>query len=207
MKIKFIIFSTLLILLIFSGVNSQPLDYSKLQVGLTGGIFRISIDKYNSFYGSRVAYPIGGSIGYAISPSFHIFLRGKYFEKSNSEFDQTAGRDLNRVWQESWIELGIQQYTISFAGNMRSYLGFGLAMFFIDEQKDGDFLQNYGYKDSSIDPRGFYLCVGFDRFITRKLTFNFELEMSSAGAGNGTNLESQSIGGIFAGVGLNLLLF
>lgn len=207
MKIKVIMFTAFLLFTMSTIVNSQPIEYSKIQVGMNGGIFRISIDKYPDFYGSRVAFPVGGSIGYAFSPSFHIFLRGKYFRKSKDAFNQAAGRDINRVWQESWLELGVQQYTISFAGNMRSYLGFGLAFFFIEEKEDGDFLLNYGHGDRSIDPKGFYLCVGFDRYITKKITFNFELEMSSAGVGKGTGLESQSIGGIFAGIGFNVLLF
>ena len=103
--------------------------------------------------------------------------------------------------------MGIQQYTLSFSGNMRSYLGFGLAFFFIQEKEDGDFLSTLGYGDRSLEPRGFYLAVGFERYLLKRLTFGFEIELTSAGVGKGTNLESQSIGGIYAGVGFNWLLF
>lgn len=186
---------------------AQFFDQPKVQIGVNGGIFRISIDRYNDFYGNRIGFPVGGSIGYAISHSFHIMFRGKYFQKNYSEFDQMLDRDLNRKWREVWYELGIQQYTISFSGNIRTYLGFGLAFFYINEKEDGDFLTNVGYSDRSINPRGFYLAVGFDRYLLKRLTLSFEIELTSAGVGKGTGLESQSIGGIFIGLGLNWQLF
>ena len=207
MKIKLISLCFVFLLFGWDVSIAQMFDQPKIQIGVNGGIFRISVDRYNDFYGNRVGFPVGGSIGYAISHSFHIMFRGKYFQKSYSEFDQQLSRDLNRKWQEVWYELGIQQYTISFSGNMRTYLGFGLALFYIDEKEDGDFLKSVGYGDQSINPRGFYLAVGFDRYLLRRLTFSFEIELTSAGVGKGTGLESQSIGGVFVGLGLNYQLF
>ena len=86
-------------------------------------------------------------------------------------------------------------------------MGFGLAFFFIKEKEDGDFLTELGYGDRSIEPKGFYLAVGFERYLLKRLTFGFEIELTSAGVSKGTGLESQSVGGIYAGLGLNWLLF
>ena len=207
MKLKLLLIVLFIFVCDLNSSEAQLYNNRKIQFGVSGGIFRISIDRYDEHYNNRVAFPVGGSIGYSISPSFLIMVRGKYFRKTADEFDQQSGRNLHRIWQESWIGVGIQQYSFSITGKIRSYFGFGLAMFFIDEKEDGDFLEKSGYQNRSIQPRGFYLSVGFDRFITKYLTFCFEIEMSSAGVGKGTSLESQSIGGIYGGFGLNLLIF
>jgi len=183
--------------------NERP----RLQLGLNGGIFRIGMDNFNDYYGSRVAYPVGGSIGYAFSSSFHVMLRGKYFQKSSSKYDVQSARTLQRQWQESWLGLGIQQYSTAFAGDARTYFGFGLAFFFIDEKKDGNFLSSKGYGKDSAEPKGFYICAGYDRYLGERITIGFEIELTSAGVGKGSGLESQSIGGIYAGLGINYLLF
>ncbi len=207
MKFKLLLIMIFVFLYDLNLCEAQYYNNPKLQLGVTGGIFRISIERYSDYYNSRVALPVGGSIGYAISPSLYIMVRGKYFQKTSNKIDQQTGRDLHLVWQERWVGLGIQQNTISFSGKIRSSFGFGLAMFFIDEKEDGNFLFDSGYSDRSIQPRGFYISLGFDRFITKKLTFNLDIELSSAGVGKGTGLEAQSIGGIYGGIGFNLLIF
>ncbi len=201
MKSKLLTLS--LLLLCWFPQTSQADDRSRVQVGLNGGIFRISVDNFNEFYGNRVAYPVGGSIGYALSSSFHIMLRGKYFQKSSAKFSEQLARNLHREWQESWLGLGIQQYSTAFSGDIRTYFGFGLAFFFIQERKDGNFLSSEGYGGHSAEPKGFYICAGYERYLGDRVTVGFDIELSSAGVGKGSGLESQSIGGIYAGLGIN----
>ncbi len=207
MKIRWFLFMAILLGgVTFSG-QAQSFGYAKIRLGVNGGIFRISVDKYPDFYGSRVGYPFGGSVSYAISPSFHITLQAKQYQKAATKYDNSERKNLNRVWRERWIGLGIQQYSISFNEKMRSYLGFGLAFFFIEEKKEGNFLSRLGYGNGKIQPTGFYLSVGFERFLLERVTLGLEIELSSAGVGKGGGLEAQSIGGIYAGIGLNWLIF
>lgn len=207
MKIRWFVIVVILCGVFPLSSPAQVFDYAKIRLGVNGGIFRISVDKYPDFYGGRVGYPFGGAVSYAISPSFHITLQGKQYQKTSTIYDKQEGKNLNRVWQERWIGLGIQQYSISFNEKMRSYLGFGLAFFFIEEKKDGNFLSRLGYGNGKIQPTGFYLSVGFERFLLERVTLGFEIELSSAGVGKGGGLEAQSIGGIYAGIGLNWLIF
>lgn len=207
MKYKLLLIITFVLLADLKFCDAQYYNNPKIQLGVSGGVFRISIERYSDFYDSRVALPVGGSIGYSISPSLQIMVKGKYFQKTADKIDPASGRDRHLVWQERWLGVGIQQSSFSISGTMRSHFGFGLALFFIDEKEDGDFLLRSGYRDRSIQPRGFYLSLGFDRFITKRLTFSMDIELSSAGVGKGTSLEAQSIGGIYGGMGFNLLIF
>jgi len=177
------------------------------QVGVQGGIFRISIDRFDDYYQNRIAFPVGGQFGYAFSPSFYAVIRGRHFQKTRTLNDPETGVRLERVWQENWLELGIQQYSLSFSGTSRTFFGFGLAFFFVQEKKDGSFLQSLGYDSRKVQPRGFYLCGGFDYFIGDRITASFEIELTSAGVEKGAGLQAQSIGGIFVNIGANFLLF
>ncbi len=202
-----LIFLALLLFLCPVFLSAQIRTSPKIQIGIQGGAFRISIDQFDRYYGNRFAFPVGAQIGYAISPSFQVMVRGKYFQKNHDYRDPETGQTRERIWEQTWLELGIQQYSISFSGTSRTFLGFGLAFFFINEKKDGDFLQQLGYRERSTRPRGFYICVGYDHLIGERVTFSFEIELTSAGVKEGAGLAAQSVGGIFVGLGANLLLF
>ena len=181
--------------------------YPKMQAGIQGGVFRISVDRFDEYYRNRFAFPVGFHLGYAFSPSFYAVFRGRHFQKSHKSADKATGRLRNRLWQEDWLELGIQQYSLSFSGTSRTFFGFGLAFFTVQEKKDGDFLQSLGYNSRRTNPRGFYICGGFDYLVSDRTTLSFEIELTSAGVGKGAGLQAQSVGGIFVNLGVNFLLF
>ena len=178
--------------------------HPRVQVGASGGVFRISLDRFDRHYGNRLAFPLGLQVGYAFSPSFLAMLRGRHFQKTSSEKNSL---ETSPVWQEDWLELGIQQYSLSFSGTSRTFFGFGLAFFWIQEKHGGVFLRSLGYEKSNVQPRGFYICGGFDYLIRERVTLSFEIELTSAGVEQGAGLEAQSVGGIFVNAGVNFLLF
>jgi|Deesub1362B_J571_1020462.scaffolds.fasta_scaffold08402_3 hypothetical protein len=199
-------FFWLLLLLPFS-LRAQDIPHARVQLGLQSGLFRISVDRFDEYYGNRIAFPVGGHVSYALSSSFHIILKMRYFQKKHRASVDGGSIPLERIWREQWWELGIQQYSFSFAGTARTFLGFGLAFFHIREENDGRFLQEIGIRKREVFPKGFYICGGYDHHLTDRITAFFELELSSAGLGEGTGIEAQSIGGIFISAGLNILLF
>ncbi|MEE9168949.1 MAG: hypothetical protein V3U73_04250 [bacterium] len=186
---------------------SQPARSSRFEIGAMAGVFRISMDKFNDFYESRVAYPVGGSLDYAFTPSLHLSVRGKTFTKSVTFFDDQLGRNVDFEWQQSWIGIGVQRLSSSFSGKSRTFFGFGLVFFIIEQNEEGFLLDDLRIDSKTTNPKGFFLNIGFDRYVARNMSIRFEIEATSASVGEGFGVESQSFGGIFVGLGFNLNLF
>lgn len=203
MKITLLLFIAAYLLPIH--LNAQPVRPSRIEVTPSIGIFRISNDNFSEFYDSRVGYPFGVSVDYAFNPALHLNIRGKFFQKNSTYFDDRINSDVDLDWRQSWIGIGIQRFTISFSGGSRSFFGFGFAFFTLEENKDGYLLASTNTTDSN--PKGFYLNGGFDRNLSNTIRLRFEIELTSAGVGNGFGIETQSFGGIFGGLGLNFSLF
>ncbi len=195
----------IIVLLLPSSINAQFSRQPRIEITPSIGIFRLSNDNFSDFYESRIVYPLGVSIDYAFNPTFHLNIRGKYFKKSSTFSDENSNGDVDLVWKQTWFGIGIQRLTISFTGDSRSFFGFGFAFFSLDENEDGYLLARTNA--TTKNPKGFYLSGGVDRNISDKIRLRFEIELTSAGVGDGFGIETQSFGGIFGGLGLNLNLF
>lgn len=179
----------------------------RLNMGVGGGLFRLSIANFENYYGSRLGVVYAGHLGYALSSSSLLLVKGRYFTKGNTLFDPTTGQHREQLWEEKWLCFGYRHYSPAWGSDARSFFGMGLVFFFIDEKKDGTFLLSEGFRSRHYRPRGFYISTGYEHYLTDKLILGLEIELSSAGLEEGNTLESQSVGGIYVGGELILLFF
>ncbi|MCH8124792.1 hypothetical protein IIC38_02340 [candidate division KSB1 bacterium] len=204
MRVTILLF--ILIYLLPVNIDAQPARFSRIEITPSFGAFRISNDAFSRFYDNRWLYPAGVSIDYALNPSLHLNVRAKFSQKNSSYFDEDLNENVDLKWEQSWFGIGIQRFTSSPFSKSRSYFGFGFAFFQIDENKEGYLLRELSRSSSSTNPKGFFICGGFDRPVSSKINFRFEIEATSAGVGDGFGFESQSLGGIYIGLGINFNL-
>jgi len=205
---KSILLSILSLLLFALSVEAHGLeeDFPRLNIGAGAGVFRLSIAHFEHYYGSRFGAVYAGHLGYALSPSSLLLIKGRYFAKEHTARDVSTQRLQERFWEERWLCLGYRRYSPVFRGDARTFFGFGLVFFFIDERKDGDFLVSEGFQSRRHRPKGFFVSGGYEHYLTDQFTLYLEIELSSAGL-KGNTLESESVGGIYVGWGINLLFF
>lgn len=210
MRIKETILVSILSLLLFvASVEARVpgKDFPRLNIGTGAGVFRLSIAHFEHYYGSRFGAVYAGHFGYAFSPSSLLLIKGRYFTKKHTALEASTQQLRERFWEERWLCLGCRRYSPVFRGDARTFFGFGLVFFFIDERKDGDFLLSEGLRSRRYRPKGFFISGGYEHYLTDQLTLCLEIELSSASLQEGNTLESQSVGGIYVGGGINLLFF
>ncbi len=163
----------------------------------SAGAFRLSAERFNRYYSSPWGFLPGAQIGFGFSPSAFLVLKGAYFRKSNRT---------HSTWRQHQFEAGFRRYSVGFSAGSRTYMGFGLAFFHIQESS-GTFLKELGEKTTEVWPKGFYIEIGYEHPVISHLSFILHFDLSTAGMVSGPTLQRQSLGGFSASSGLKYQIF
>lgn len=186
----------------------QELERPRLTLGATGGMFRISHDQFDNSFKSKWGPSWGAHAIVRLSNRYHVVAKYKRYAKSEDiTIDQES---LEIDWQQQWINLGLR-FSGSSAERITSSLGFGLAFFnatgnSVDQVLRGNPLMPQ-YVESEKSATGFFLDLGVNIPLHKLVSLLVELELSSASPEGGGGFEATSIGGIFFGVGVNIIPF
>ncbi len=208
-KITQLIFVSLVLLSIeflsFPALANIPLP-NQLVIGGAAGVFRISANHYDNFYGSPWESLPQIQVGIGLSSSSFIMVKGSQFSRDGKFFMSEMGPSFKPHWKQRWLEIGYRRYSLGFSRSSRTFMGFGLALFQIEETP-GIFLHQLGSNSEKTSAKGFYLEIGFEHFLTHSLSLSLDMDLSSAGLYNGTSFQSQSVGGLFIGVAAKYFIF
>lgn len=179
---------------------------TQLVIGGSLGAFRISATHYNEFYGSPWESLPQIQIGIGLSPSSFVMLKGTQFSREGKFFMSEAGPSFQLHWKQRWLEVGYRRYSAGPPRASRTFMGFGLAFFQIEETPLM-FLHALGSRSQKISPKGFYIEIGLEHFFTHSLSLSLDMDLSSAGLYNGVSFQSQSVGGLFVGITAKYFIF
>ncbi len=168
-----------------------------LFVSATDGLFRISAEHFSHTYSSPWGFFPGIQVGVGLSPSAFLVLEGARFQKSALH---------RNTWKQTQLEFGFRKYSAGFSPQSRTYMGFGLVFFHVQESS-GIFLRELGQKSREAWPKGFFIELGYERALVRHLFFFLQFGLSSAGMYSGATLQRQSLGGFSASAGLKIQFF
>jgi hypothetical protein len=167
-------------------------------LGGSVGLFRISFDKFTDVYDSRVGPAYGGSLAIRVWDPYFLMVAGRTFSRD--------GKAINTQdpisWTEKWINIGARR--IVFGPRVNSYVGFGFSFFRAEEDQLSGILKG---EDGRRNASGFFLDLGVDFRMTRKVAIFINLELTSATSGGFSGFEAGSIGGFFFGTGIHLYPF
>ncbi|GBE28405.1 hypothetical protein BMS3Bbin03_02344 [bacterium BMS3Bbin03] len=198
---------SLLTLILFFTFFSADAAFAKVPpphrffIGGSSGFFRISARHFSRYYGSAWIFLPQPQLGFGLSPSAYLIIKGSQFTRK-----RTAQQTPAKSWRQQWLEFGFRRYSRGFSGKSRTFMGFGLALFRIEE-KNGTFLREIGGHSGKVNPRGFYIEIGFEHFWTNSVSLSFEMDLNSAGLYGNTALQTQSVGGLFIGTGVKIFIF
>ncbi|NUO81809.1 hypothetical protein HUU05_17195 [candidate division KSB1 bacterium] len=190
------------LLLTASLLSAQDFDdsVSRLIVGGSAGVFRISHDDFKGVYGSRSAFLPSGHALLKIKAPYNLIAKYRRFEKNATATINDMATDLQ--WQQRFLNLGLR-YVAYGERRFTQFFGFGVSLMNIEESGPRSVVTTAGGKR---DATGFYLEVGTDyRFMQRAAIF-FEVEISSAGVEGKSAFEGTSVGGYYLALGMNLFV-
>ncbi|RMD91364.1 MAG: hypothetical protein D6814_18340 [Calditrichaeota bacterium] len=178
----------------------------RISIGGTAGLFRISLNDFDKFYGGRSGLTWGGHISYRISTPYNVVFKYRRFNKS-SDF-QNNGQRFNLDWKEEWFNIGLRYMGASGEG-LSNFFSFGFAFFSIVEKGGQSVISNNAFTNPSkkTNAGGFFIDLGFNYPLMSRLAFLFELEITSAGVEGKSGFEGSSVGGFLFNVGLAAFLF
>ncbi len=180
------------------GGTSKP---KKLGLGANGGLFRVSLNVFDDAYGERWGGAAGAHASYRFGRTFNALVKYRQFSKSADPQRDNVGAA--REWKENWVNVGVRYMGWKSRG-AGSYLSIGLTFFQVDEQGPSSIIPgNFGEVGES-NHSGFFLDLGVNYKLMEYIALNFEAEITSANVGG---LETTSIGGLFASVGLTIFPF
>ncbi len=179
---------------------------NQLVIGGSIGAFRISANHFNEFYGSPWESLPQIQVGIGFFSSSFIMVKGSQFSREGKFFMTETGPSFKPHWKQRWLEIGYRRYSAGRPRASRTFLGFGLAFFQIEETPL-TFLHSLGSSSGKISPKGFYLEIGFEHFFAHSLSLSLDMDLSSAGLYNGTSFQAQSVGGLFVGATAKYFIF
>ena len=179
---------------------------NQMVIGGSIGVFRISANHYNTFYGSPWVSLPQIQVGIGFSSSSFIMVKGSQFSSDGKYFMSEEGPSFKPRWKQQWLEVGYRRYSAGLPRASRTFMGFGLAFFQVEETHL-TFLQELGARSKKISPKGFFVEIGFEHFFTHSLSLSLDMDLSSAGLYNGTSFQSQSVGGLFVGITAKYFIF
>lgn len=177
----------------------------RMFLGVDGGYFRISLERFEDVYSSRWGPVYGAHGGINVYSAYYLTVKYRTFERNGKKgIHPKSGKNLsNAKWMEDWYTFGLRIHPWS-GSVWGSYYGFGYAFYSLEEKSELSVYNDNGGKKKG---GGFYLDIGVERFITRRAVAFLELEVASGGIGGRSGLEGQSIGGYFISGGFTLWLF
>jgi len=186
--------------------NAQELEYSppRFVLGGSGALFRISLDQFESVYESRLGPSYGGLAGVRVYRGHYLLFKYASFQQDGKEgTHKESGLSLRDAhWQEQWYNLGVRIHPFT-ARRTQSYYGFGVVFYDVQEKPQLSVFSSTSQKKDSELGNGFYLELGIEHFIYRRLAPFFELEVASGGVRGKTGFEAFSVGGFRFALGLN----
>ncbi|MCR4437704.1 MAG: hypothetical protein QHJ34_01505 [bacterium] len=189
------------------GACQVPTEEPHFVVGLKGGEFRVSLDRFEEVYASRWGPCYGADAALRVYGNLYAFCGGRRFEKAGKEASWPQDvLSSDAYWREKWLLLGIRRWSF---GERRwgSAVGLGYAFFWVEENPHRAVLAPPQGEATHQTGRGFFLSVSIDYSWRPWLGVASELEITSAGVGGRTGFEGSSIGGFFFSLGLNIRPF
>ena len=173
----------------------------RFSVGVTGGVFRTSLEDFNALYGTRYSFGGGMHVSYRIKNQYNLLV--KYRQIRNSTDFLRYDEIFHLTWRQSWLNIGVR-YLPQKRGKFSPIFSFGVALFEIVEEGGLSIFQG-----AVIDPApqttrgsGFFLDLGMHYSFSEKMALIFETEITSGGAGAASGIGGQSIGGFLFNGGL-----
>ncbi|MBC7185794.1 MAG: hypothetical protein H5U38_02045 [Calditrichaeota bacterium] len=198
---------TLLAFVPIKAAGQLPVDEPRLVIGLRGGEFRVSLDRFEEVYAGRWGLCYGADAALRVHGNLYAFCGGRRFEKTGKEASRPQEvLTSSAYWREKWLLLGIRRWSF---GERRwgSAVGLGYAFFWVEENPDAAVLVPRQGQGTHQTGRGFFLTVSIDYSLRPWLGVASEVEITSAGVGGRTGFEGSSIGGFFFSLGLNIRPF
>ncbi|MBN1464677.1 outer membrane beta-barrel protein [candidate division KSB1 bacterium] len=206
MKLYLILFLPGLVFAQWSEDMTAPRIQPRAMVGGQTSYFRISVHNFEDVYSSRWGASYGGFAGVRVFGAHYVTCKYGAFQKGGkSGAPAPAGEELqNAQWDEQWYKVGLRIHP-TVEKKWGSYYGFGLGFFAVEEVEPISIFKPIGDGGTSDQDggTGFYLEVGIDYFILRKLAAFFELEISSGGTRGRSSFEAMSVGGWLFSCGLS----
>ena len=186
--------------------NAQELEFSppRLVLGGSGALFRISLDQFESVYKSRLGPSYGGFAGIRVYTGHYLLFKYASFQQDGKEGTHgESGLNLRDArWQEQWYNVGVRIHPFQ-AGRTQSYYGFGVVFYDVKEQPQLSVFDSKSEEKNSELGNGFFLELGIEYFVHRRLASFFELEVASGGVRGKTGFEAFSVGGFRFALGVN----
>lgn len=210
---------TLLLLLLPAFVQAQWVDernmpeiQPRLLLGGNASLFRISVHNFTDVYASHWGESYGGFAGLRAFGAHYITFKYGDFQqsgKSNDSIAPQSGRPLQDArWREQWYKIGLRIHP-PVERRVGSYYGFGLGFYNSSEVDSLSVFQTVGQAKPTSDNSGtgFYLEIGIDYFVHKKMAAFFEVEISSGGTRGRSSFEAMSVGGWLLSVGVSVWPF
>ncbi|MGQ9559492.1 MAG: hypothetical protein ACUVWA_03170 [Candidatus Oleimicrobiaceae bacterium] len=189
------------------GAGQVPVEEPRVIVGLRGGQFRISLDRFENLYESRWGFCYGGDVALRVYGTLYALCGGRRFQMSGKSHEWAGGVPPRRArWNEKWLLLGIRRWSLG-EGRWASAIGLGYAFFWVEEEPQAAVLIVPAGGAGAQTGKGFFLTVSVDYSLQPWLGITGELEVTSAGVGGRTGFEGSSIGGFFLSLGVSLRPF
>ncbi|MDZ7378768.1 MAG: hypothetical protein ONB07_06760 [candidate division KSB1 bacterium] len=186
-------------------VCQAPVHEPRFVIGLRGGEFRVSLDRFEEVYGSRWGLCYGSDASLRVWGNVYAFAGGRFFQTDGGRqvSPHSVDQPTEARWREQWLLVGIRRWSF---GERRwsSAVGLGYAFFWVQENPERAALRVPAGGGGEQSGRGFFLSVSLDYSLRQWLGVSAEVEVTSAGVGGRTGFEGSSIGGFFFSLGMNL---
>jgi len=191
-----------------STASSQiPADEPRLILGLRGGEFRVSLDRFEEVYASRWGFCFGGDAAARVYGNLYAFVGGRRCAIAGNDEGHVGASPRGQAhWEEKWLLVGVRRWSL---GERRwgSAVGLGYAFFWVEEDPEVAVLPLAKGGGGTQKGRGFFLTVSIDYSLRPWFALATELEVTSAGVGGRSGFEGSSIGGFFFSLGVNVRPF